>query len=75
MLNSNCTKDEIMVFVESMKMPKYYKEMIYAWFSLKESNENNRANDIEHSDIQNEKLWFNSNIKDYNKNVIFFKKW
>ena len=56
-------------------MPHYYKKMIYAWFEFKESIDINTERNFKCVDIMNEDLWFNSNIKDHDGKVLFFKQY
>ena len=74
-LNCKCKKDDIKIWFKKLKMPQYYKETIYAWFDLKEKNEGNSVFNFQYLDVKNEDLWFNSNVKDHNGKIIFFKRW
>ena len=74
-LNSKCTKDDMKFCLKNIKMPQYYKNMVYTWFDFKEIVECKTPIDLQCTNVRSENIWFNSNIRDHNKNVLFIKKW
>ena len=61
--------------LKNVKMPQYYKNMVYNWFDFKEIVESKTPIDLQCTNVRSENIWFNSNIRDHNKNVLFIKKW
>ena len=61
--------------LKHIKMPQYYKNMVYTWFDFKEIVESKTPIDLQCTNVRSENIWFNSNIRDHNKNVLFIKKW
>ena len=74
-LSCNCKKVDMTKYLKSLKIPPYYKEIIYAWIDLKELIDSKADMNYQSCDIKNEDLWFNSNVKGYDGKVLFFKKW
>ena len=69
-LHSNCKEKEIKVHIDKIQMPHYYKAMIYAWLNFKETVQ--KKTGFQNIQIEKESLWFNSNIKNRNGNVLLF---
>ena len=72
-LSCNCRKTDMSTYLKSVKIPAYYKEIIYAWIDLKDLFDSNADMNYQSCDIKNEDLWFNSNVKGYDGKVLFFK--
>ena len=62
-------------YLRTVKIPHYYKELIFAWIDLKELIDSQADVNYHRCEIKNEELWFNSNIKGYDGKVLFFKRW
>ena len=74
-LNCNCKKTDMSNYLKSVKMPYYYKEMIFAWIDLKELIDSQADMNYQSCEIKNEELWFNSKVKGHDGKVLFFKRW
>ena len=62
-------------YLKSVKMPYYYKEIIFAWIDLKELIDSQADMNYQSCEIKNEELWFNSKVKGNDGKVLFFKRW
>ena len=73
-LNCSSNKHDIMNYLKNVKIPPYYKDVLYYWFDLKELN-NNVSKLNTQCNVKNEDIWLNSYIKNSDGQVLFFKKW
>ena len=73
-LNSNINKQDIKNYFKCVQIPPYYKEMVYYWIDLKQLIETD-SKITPNCNVQNEDIWFHSNVKTYDGNVLFYKKW
>ena len=72
-LNCNSKKTDMSNYLKSVKMPNYYKEIIFAWIDLKELIDSQADINYQNCEIKNEELWFNSKVKGNDGKVLFFK--
>lgn len=73
-LNCDSNKQDLMNHFKCIQIPPYYKEMVYYWIDLKQSIETD-SKVIPQCNVENENIWFNSNVKSYDGNVLFYKRW
>ena len=72
-LDSNINKQDIKNYFKCVQIPPYYKEMVYYWIDLKQLIETD-SKITPNCNVQNEDIWFNSNVKTYGGNVLLKKK-
>ena len=70
-LNLKCKSSDVTEITKD-QIPKFYTEVLKSWFLLKEKNNYTSIQDVQVLDDQI--IWYNSNIKFRNK-LLMFKKW
>ena len=67
-LQCNCSIKDMSVLCKKQKIPLFYSGLLSAWAEL------HHRNMFDVTDIQNEIIWYNSNITDQHR-LLYFKDW